>query len=182
MFLNDITRDHRYISYRQMESEATHCFNSLLEQMSSTHISSLNLVAVIGCVCNIARQRPEEHMNPVLLAIEQLNLNLPPTLGTSQVKSVRKELKMHLLRLLKHPFNHNLKNQGTITGFLKELGATDNEIKKAKPAAADLNEALKRRVAQQQSASQAAAQRRMADTPSTSATEAKRMKVREFQF
>jgi hypothetical protein len=62
MCLNDIGRDHRYISYRQMETEATHCFNNLMDQMASTHISSLNLVTVISCACNIARQRPDDHM------------------------------------------------------------------------------------------------------------------------
>lgn len=59
MSLDEISRDHPYISYRNLASEASHSFNNLLEQMASSHISSLNLVTVVSCVCNIAKQRPE---------------------------------------------------------------------------------------------------------------------------
>lgn len=57
--LDDISRDHTFISYRKLLSEAQLCFNNLIEQMASSHISSLNLVTVVSCVYNIARQRPE---------------------------------------------------------------------------------------------------------------------------
>lgn len=59
MSLEEVSRDHSYISYRMLASEAAINFNRLLEEMSSSHISSLNLVTVISCLCNIARQRPE---------------------------------------------------------------------------------------------------------------------------
>lgn len=59
MCLNEIGRDHRFISYRKMESEATLNFNSLLDHISSAHISSLNLLTCLTCICNIAQQRPQ---------------------------------------------------------------------------------------------------------------------------
>lgn len=59
MSLDEISRDHPYISYRNLASEASHSFNNLLDQLASSHISSLNLVTVVSCVCNIAKQRPE---------------------------------------------------------------------------------------------------------------------------
>ena len=58
MNLNEVGRD-SFISHRQLLNEANNCFDSLLEQMASAHIASLNLVTVISCCCNIARQRPE---------------------------------------------------------------------------------------------------------------------------
>ncbi|KAI1712308.1 symplekin [Ditylenchus destructor] len=142
--LKKISRDHSFISYRMLASEAQHSFNCLLEQMSSSHISSLNLVTVIGCLCNVAKQRPE-HLSQVISALESLHVNLPPTLGTSQVKSVRKELKMHLLRTLKHPASIALHDR--LKQLLLELGASQGEISRAMPATSELNEALKRKVA-----------------------------------
>src|ERR1700679_2120641 len=59
MSLEEISRDHPFISYRMLASEASINMNCLLEQLASTHISSLNLVTCISCICNIARQRPE---------------------------------------------------------------------------------------------------------------------------
>src|SRR3569623_1807303 len=84
---------------------------------------------------------------------------------------------MHLLRLLKHPFNHNIKQQQTIINLLNELGATQSEINRARPATSELNEALRRKLAQQQSASQAAAAQRRPLEPSPSMPETKRMRV-----
>jgi hypothetical protein len=57
--LDEIGRD-SFISWRQLQSEAVKSFNSLIEQMSSTHITSLNLVTAISSTCNVARQRPEK--------------------------------------------------------------------------------------------------------------------------
>ncbi|VDM96264.1 unnamed protein product [Onchocerca ochengi] len=65
--------------------------------------------------------------------MEALHVNLPPTLATSQVKSVRKELKMHLLRLLRHssstPFHPR------IMTLLTDLGAAQSEVLRALPSA-----------------------------------------------
>ncbi|KAH7694410.1 symplekin [Aphelenchoides avenae] len=142
--LDEISRDHRYISYRQLESESQHSFNCLLDQMASTHISSLNLITVISCLVSICRQRPERLLQ-VITALETLHVNLPPTLGISQVKSVRKELKMHLLRMLKH--QASFVHHSRIQQLLVELGATQSEINRAMPAPGEVKEALQRRVA-----------------------------------
>uniref|UniRef100_A0A914MMW2 Symplekin n=1 Tax=Meloidogyne incognita TaxID=6306 RepID=A0A914MMW2_MELIC len=144
--LDEIGRD-SFISWRQLQSEAIKSFNSLIEHMASTHITSLNLVTAISSTCNIARQRPEK-MADVVSALEQLHLNLPPTLGTSQVKSVRKELKMHLLRMMKHPGSFTLHNlHARMKQLLIELGATPSEIQKAMPGPNEIDAALKRRLA-----------------------------------
>jgi len=63
----------------------------------------------------------------------------------SQVKSVRKELKMHLLRMLKHPASFTHHHQ--FNQLLAELGASQSEISRAMPAPSEVSEALKRRVA-----------------------------------
>ncbi|VDO26705.1 unnamed protein product [Onchocerca flexuosa] len=132
MCLNEIGRDHRFISYRKMESEATLNFNSLLDHISSAHISSLNLLTCLTCICNIAQQRPQ-FMQRVVGALEALHVNLPPTLATSQVKSVRKELKMHLLRLLRH--SSSVPFHPRIMTLLTDLGAAQSEVLRALPSA-----------------------------------------------
>ncbi|EFO27641.2 symplekin [Loa loa] len=134
MCLNEIGRDHRFISYRKMESEATLNFNSLLDHTSSAHISSLNLLTCLTCICNIAQQRPQ-FMQRVVGALEALHVNLPPTLATSQVKSVRKELKMHLLRLLRHP--SSIPFHPRIMILLTDLGAAQSEVLRALPSASE---------------------------------------------
>uniref|UniRef100_A0A915LQI2 Symplekin/Pta1 N-terminal domain-containing protein n=1 Tax=Meloidogyne javanica TaxID=6303 RepID=A0A915LQI2_MELJA len=87
-------------------------------------------------------------MADVVSALEQLHLNLPPTLGTSQVKSVRKELKMHLLRMMKHPGSFTLHNlHARMKQLLIELGTTPSEIQKEMPGPNEIDAALKRRLA-----------------------------------
>lgn len=141
MCLNEIARDHRFISYRKMESEAALNFNSLLDQMSSAHISSLNLLTCLSCVCSIAQQRPQ-FMQRVIGAVESLHVNLPPTLATSQVKSVRKELKMHLLRFLKHPSSNPFHQR--ITTLLTDLGAGQSEVLRALPVTSEIRKKAQR--------------------------------------
>jgi symplekin len=84
MSLDRVPRDHRFISFRKLDTEARMLFQTLLDQLTSTHISSLNLLTVLACISNIARQRPE-FMDRVVEKLEALQANLPPTLGTSQV-------------------------------------------------------------------------------------------------
>ncbi|VDK22995.1 unnamed protein product, partial [Anisakis simplex] len=146
MCLNDISRDHRFISYRKMENESNLNFSSLLDQLSSAHISSLNLLTCLSCICNIAQHRPQFMSRVVgtfaVCALESLHVNLPPTLAMSQVKSVRKELKMHLLRLLKNlssaPFHQR------ITTLLTDLGAGQSEVLRALPATSDIRKRSQR--------------------------------------
>ena len=53
-------------------------------------------------------------------------VNLPPTLSKSQVSSVRKNLKMQMLSLLRLP--SSLDFQSNITTLLTDLGATQSEV------------------------------------------------------
>ncbi|GMT11087.1 hypothetical protein PFISCL1PPCAC_2384, partial [Pristionchus fissidentatus] len=133
MNIGEIPRDHRYISFRKMLSESQHSMQSLIDQTTLPHISSQNLLTVMAAICNIARQRPE-FLSRVVGAIDVLQVNLPPTLGTSQVKAVRKELKMHLLRLMKHPAV--VPHAQKIATLLSDLGTSQAEIQKVMPAEA----------------------------------------------
>jgi len=53
-------------------------------------------------------------------------VNLPPTLSKSQVSSVRKNLKMQMLTLLRLP--DAIEFQYNITTLLTDLGATQSEV------------------------------------------------------
>lgn len=57
--------------------------------------------------------------------------NLPPTLAKSQVSSVRKNLKLHLLSVLKHPAS--VEFQAQITTLLMDLGTQQAEIARNMP-------------------------------------------------
>lgn len=59
------------------------------------------MFACIGALTNIAKHRPE-FMRKVVLAIELLHSNLPPTLSATQVNSIRKKLKSELSSIIKH--------------------------------------------------------------------------------
>ncbi|WKY13110.1 hypothetical protein Q1695_004153 [Nippostrongylus brasiliensis] len=131
MSLSDVPRDHRFISYRKLQSEATVNLQSLMDQTTIPHISAQNLLTVLTVLCTISRRRPE-YMARILDCLEALHINLPPTLGASQVKSMRKELKAHLLRILKHPSSLPLHLR--ITTLLTDLGASQSEINRAMPA------------------------------------------------
>ena len=54
-------------------------------------------------------------------------VNLPPTLAKSQVSSVRKNLKMQMLALLRHSASADFIPQ--ITTLLTDLGATQSEVR-----------------------------------------------------
>lgn len=64
--------------------------------------------------------------------IFNLLANLPPTLAKSQVSSVRKNLKLHLVAVLKHPCS--LEFQGQISTLLLDLGMPQSEITRSTPA------------------------------------------------
>uniref|UniRef100_A0AC34R2Y1 Symplekin/Pta1 N-terminal domain-containing protein n=1 Tax=Panagrolaimus sp. JU765 TaxID=591449 RepID=A0AC34R2Y1_9BILA len=146
MSLNQISRGHRFISYRKLETEATLSFKNLLDHLASSRTSLLHLISALTAVARIARARPE-FVHQMVEAFESLHQNLPPTLGRGQVKSVRKELKNNLLRMLKHPTIF-LKHIGRVKNLLTELGATKSEIDRFSPAPAELSEALKKQVEQ----------------------------------
>ena len=71
------------------------------------------------------------HLGWVYLIVFIYNLwlfavNLPPTLSKSQVSSVRKNLKMQMLALLRLPAAFEF--QSNITTLLTDLGATQSEV------------------------------------------------------
>lgn len=94
-------------------------FEVLIKFHGSPHISSANLLTCVGVLTNIAKTRAE-FMFRVINAIESLFNNLPPTLTTTQVSSVKKKLKTELSGLLKHPAAYEYMNK--ITTMLSELG------------------------------------------------------------
>uniref|UniRef100_A0A1Q3F080 Putative mrna cleavage and polyadenylation factor ii complex subunit pta1 n=1 Tax=Culex tarsalis TaxID=7177 RepID=A0A1Q3F080_CULTA len=115
---------------RKLEDEAVNIFDLLLQFHAASHISSVNLIACTGTLCIIARMRPSM-MNQVVEALKNLHANLPPTLTNSQVSSVRKNLKMQFLNLIKHPACYE--HQTAIAQVLQDLGASNSEIGRAIP-------------------------------------------------
>lgn len=125
----------------------------LLKFHGASHISSVNLIACTGTLCNIAKNRPSL-FPAVVEALKTLHANLPPTLTNSQVSTVRKHLKMQFLNLVKQPMdqskirkncNLSIKNNPTLSFLifigtqtdiiliLKDLGCNDAELRKAVP-------------------------------------------------
>lgn len=94
-------------------------FEVLIKFHGSPHISSANLLTCVGVLTNIAKTRAE-FMLRVINAIDSLYNNLPPTLTTTQVSSVKKKLKTELCGLIKHPAAYDYINK--ITPILTELG------------------------------------------------------------
>ncbi|XP_016372754.1 symplekin-like [Sinocyclocheilus rhinocerous] len=103
----------------------------LLKFMVHPAISSINLTTALGSLATLARQRPM-FMSEVVQAYETLHANLPPTLAKSQVSSVRKNLKLHLVSVLKHPSSVDF--QGQISTLLLDLGMSQSEITRCTPA------------------------------------------------
>ena len=63
-----------------------HCFISkvfdeLVKYHGSPHISSANLMVCMTALTNIAKLRPNFFMSKVIVALEMLHANLPPTLA-----------------------------------------------------------------------------------------------------
>uniref|UniRef100_A0A671V4Z1 Symplekin scaffold protein n=2 Tax=Sparus aurata TaxID=8175 RepID=A0A671V4Z1_SPAAU len=111
--------------------EGKNALERLLKFMVHPAISSINLTTALGSLATIARQRPM-FMSEVVQAYETLHANLPPTLAKSQVSSVRKNLKLHLVAVLKHPCS--LEFQGQISTLLLDLGMPQSEITRSTPA------------------------------------------------
>ena len=123
--LDRIPRHHPYIQYNVLWEEGKVALEQLLKFMVHPAISSINLTTALGSLANIARQRPM-FMSKVIQVYETLHANLPPTLAKTQVRSVRKNLKLHLLSVLKHPAS--LEFQAQITTLLVRLGTSQAEI------------------------------------------------------
>ncbi|XP_061548486.1 symplekin isoform X2 [Phycodurus eques] len=129
--LDKVPKDHTYIRYDVLSDEGKSALDKLLKFMVHPAISSINLTTALGSLATIARQRPM-FMSKVVQAYETLHANLPPTLAKSQVSSVRKNLKLHLVAVLKHPCS--LEFQGQISTLLLDLGMPQSEITRSTPA------------------------------------------------
>ncbi|XP_035672890.1 symplekin-like isoform X2 [Branchiostoma floridae] len=137
--LDQVPKGHPVIRYNELRDEGTKILDMMLGFTASAHISSMNLMASMGSLTAIAKQRPL-YMARVVQAFESLHVNLPPTLAKSQVSSVRKNLKLQLSTLLKHPSSAEFHSQ--ITTLLLDLGATQQELQKIipKPSRAEKRE------------------------------------------
>ncbi|XP_064556950.1 uncharacterized protein LOC135441334, partial [Zonotrichia leucophrys gambelii] len=122
---------HPVIKYNALWEEGKAALEQLLKFMVHPAISSINLTAALGSLATIARQRPM-FMAEVIQAYETLHANLPPTLAKSQVSSVRKNLKLHLLSVLRHPSSGDFQPQ--ITTLLVDLGTPQAEIARSMPS------------------------------------------------
>lgn len=128
--LDLIPENHSLLKAKKLEEEGRQAFDAIMAYQSSQHISSVNLMTCMGSMTNIVRRRPI-FMTRVVQAFESLHVNLPPTLSKSQVSSVRKNLKMQMLSLLRLP--SSLDFQSNITTLLTDLGATQSEVAKSMP-------------------------------------------------
>lgn len=81
-------------------------------------------------------------MSRVVSAIESLYNNLPPTLTTTQVNSVRKKMKTELVGLIKHPAAYEFIDK--LTPMLIDLGYTQQDITKMLPKAEERRKYCKR--------------------------------------
>uniref|UniRef100_A0A8C9TZW3 Symplekin scaffold protein n=1 Tax=Scleropages formosus TaxID=113540 RepID=A0A8C9TZW3_SCLFO len=133
--LDKIPKDHSYIRYDALREEGKSALQQLLKFMVHPAISSINLTTALGSLATVARQRPM-FMSEVVQAYETLHANLPPTLAKSQVSSVRKNLKLHLVSVLRHPCS--LEFQGQISTLLLDLGMTQSDIARCTPAPRDM--------------------------------------------
>ncbi|XP_028651640.1 symplekin [Erpetoichthys calabaricus] len=133
--LERIPKDHPNVHYNSLAEEGKKALEQLLKFMVHPAISSINLTAALGSLAIIARQRPM-FMSEVIQAYETLHANLPPTLAKSQVSSVRKNLKLHLLSVLKHPSSFEF--HGQITTLLLDLGTQQQEIARNMPNIKDV--------------------------------------------
>lgn len=100
--LEIVPRNRPLVKMTELREEGGSMLETLLTLIASPTISSVNLMAALGSLSAIARQRPA-FMSIVVQAFESLHANLPTSLSKSQVSSVRKNLKLHLMSLLKHP-------------------------------------------------------------------------------
>ncbi|KAJ8044750.1 Symplekin [Holothuria leucospilota] len=122
--------DHSLLKKNELMAEGKMLFESLRSLLATPSITSVNLMACLGALSNIARQRPA-FMAKVIQSFETLHVNLPPTLAKSQVSSVRKHMKMQLLTLLKHPGAQDIASN--VSTLLGDLGVPDAEIRKNLP-------------------------------------------------
>lgn len=128
--LDSIPESSYVLDRDKLEEEAKNIFEILMKFHGEKHITSVNLIACTGSLCQIAKMRPS-YMSQVVDALKSLNSNFPPTLSDSQVASVKKTLKLNFMNILKQPSSYEFRP--IIMPILFELGASQNEINRALP-------------------------------------------------
>ncbi|KAJ8719394.1 hypothetical protein PYW08_011569 [Mythimna loreyi] len=128
--LDTLPANMTFIDRRALEEESETIFKLLVKFHNSQHISSVNLMACMTTLCLLAKFRPK-FMPGVIKALGDLHTTLPPTLSQSQVNSVRKQLKMLLINLIKHPSSNDMMPQ--LTQLLIDIGMSTQEINKVLP-------------------------------------------------
>ncbi|KAK0080766.1 hypothetical protein PV325_013355 [Microctonus aethiopoides] len=151
--LEDVPLTLKIARRRKLEEEANHIMDLLIKFHGSPHVSSVNLMTCMGSLALIAKMRPQ-FMSNIIQALQRLQNDLPPTLSDSQVTSVRKQLKLTLLGLMKHPAS--IEYASVIAKQLTQLGAKEQDILKAYPKQEDIRRMKKR---QQEAAAATAAKR-----------------------
>lgn len=117
--------DHPLLDKAALAEEGRHHMRKLLEYTLSTHVSSVNLISSICVLSNVAKQRPE-YMEVVLETYSKIIETMPPTLGKSQVSTVRKQVKLQIVAICR---NHCcVEFQTQIATMLTELGTSANEV------------------------------------------------------
>ena len=125
-----VPENHPLLNPTLLEEEGRRLFQFLVQFTSSEKITSQTLMAIMNSVTSIALDRPAFQL-AVIELFEALQVELPPKLGKSQVSSVRKCLKMQLMKLAKRDISTDLAQRiGTLLG---DLGATPAEIMKLMP-------------------------------------------------
>lgn len=96
-------------------------------------LSLLNGVTIPLPTCRITEEnkRLSQSFNSTIPPLPPA-ANLPPTLAKSQVSSVRKNLKLHLVAVLRH--QSSLEFLGQISTLLLDLGMNQNDINRITPA------------------------------------------------
>ena len=125
-----ISDNHKILKRADLEEEGKEAMDTLMEFMARPDISAANLMTCLASFTNIAKQRPA-FTSRIVQGFEALNVNLPPKFTNSQVMSVRKCLKFHLLALLKSL--NAVPYQPNITTLLTDLGATNKEVQSSLP-------------------------------------------------
>ena len=146
--LDQLGNDNELLDKSSLFDEGHQCMRKLLDYILSTHISSVNLISSICVLSNVAKQRPE-YMSIVLETCQKIisrvfclflrrgkflhnwlytcfKENMPPTLGKSQVSTVRKQMKLQIIAICKNPCC--LDYHAQIVQILTELGTSNNEV------------------------------------------------------
>lgn len=92
-------------------------------------------------------------MEAIVENIDTLQANMPPTLSTMQVNSVRKKLKMELISLIKH--SAAIDHIEQISKMLLSVGCTQQDVNKITPKVDEKRKAAKRLLKEQETAQQA---------------------------